>query len=467
MNAVADQLEQIPGVDRRHRFGDLLHERTNFRFMRHRKRMLIAFVAVIVVSISSLLVFDLNLGIDFEGGVSWSVEMADSKDASIAAVRDRLAPLGFEDTKITTTNNAQANTTTVRVQSAEIANDPVKQVRDAIAEAIDATPAEVTADAKGMSVTFSALGIHDADQKKVESAVKKVDGVDAEVTIVPGTDGSNVIVVVDEMPASERDGVTAALAKYAGREVSDVSINTVGPTWGKEVSKKALYALLMFFAVLAVYLSLRFEFKMAASAIIAVIHDIIFTVGVYAIVGFEVTPATVTAFLTILGFSLYDTVVVFDKVKENAVNVGGKLSYAGMVDQALNQVLMRSLSTSLVALLPVASLLIVGSFILGATALEEFALALFAGLFIGTYSSIVVAAPALCTWKERESRYAAVRGRGERTRPNISERSPLRVENVNPETGSKVEWDATGVPGPAAVKRTNAPRPRSQRGRKR
>ena len=148
---------------------------------------------------------------------------------------------------------------------------------------------------------------------------------------------------------------------------------------------------------------------MSGAAIVAVLHDIIFTVGVYAIVGFPVTPATVTAFLTILGFSLYDTVVVFDKVRENTSSTAamGRNTYGEMVDRSLNQVLMRSLSTSLVALLPVVSMLVVGSFILGATTLEDFALALLAGLFIGTYSSIFVATPLLAWWKETR---AAVQG---------------------------------------------------------
>src|SRR6185312_3559766 len=153
-----------------------------------------------------------------------------------------------------------------------------------------------------------------------------------------------------------------------------------------------------------------FEAKMAFAAIVAVLHDIAFTVGVYAVVGFPVTPATVTAFLTILGFSLYDTVVVFDKIRENTRSVAtmGRQTYGETANRSLNMVLMRSLSTSIVALLPVASLLIVGSFILGATSLEEFALALLAGLFVGTYSSIFVATPLLVWAKEHEPQYKAL-----------------------------------------------------------
>ncbi len=156
---------------------------------------------------------------------------------------------------------------------------------------------------------------------------------------------------------------------------------------------------------------------MSAAAIVAVIHDIIFTVGVYALFHFPVSPATVTAFLTILGFSLYDTVVVFDKVVEfqRTLTGTGRSTYREMVNRSLNAVLMRSVSTSLVALLPVISLLVVGAGILGATALEDFALALAAGLFIGSYSSIFVAAPLLAWWKEREPQYRALAERRRRS----------------------------------------------------
>src|SRR5205823_4393394 len=140
-----------------------------------------------------------------------------------------------------------------------------------------------------------------------------------------------------------------ALAKYANAPVSDVNLSRVGPTWGKEISQKAIKALIVFFLILALYLTIRFEWKMSVSAIVAVIHDILFTVGVYALFQFQVTPATVTAFLTILGFSLYDTVVVFDKVGEFQLSMTatGRMTYGEMVNRALNAVLMRSLSTSL------------------------------------------------------------------------------------------------------------------------
>jgi preprotein translocase subunit SecF len=280
-------------------------------------------------------------------------------------------------------------------------------------------------------------------------------------------------VTVAKLPTSPLQQVAAALAKYSNNsDVNAVSITTVGPTWGHEVSQKALKALVIFFFILAAYLALRFEWKMSAAAIVAVIHDIIFTVGVYALFQFQVSPATVTAFLTILGFSLYDTVVVFDKVVEfqRSLTATGRSTYAEMVNRSLNAVLMRSVSTSLVAVLPVVSLLVVGSGILGATALEDFALALAAGLFIGSYSSIFVAAPLLAWWKEREPQYRALAERRRRSGATLAAASAsVGVPVVRPdEPGEPGERTPLGVPGPPAVPRaTIQARPRQQRGKKR
>jgi preprotein translocase subunit SecF len=249
-----------------------------------------------------------------------------------------------------------------------------------------------------------------ASVNKVRDAINPLGLGDAKVLIV-GND--SVRVQSKDLPPAEQAKVTAALAKYAGIDAASVSITNVGPTWGDKVSSKALKALIVFFFVIAGYLTFRFEWRMALAAIIAVIHDIIITVGVYAVTGFEVTPATVVAFLTILGFSLYDTVVVFDKVKDNQARLGTVRgdTYSLMVNRSLNQVLMRSVNTSIVALLPVASLLFVGTYVFGGLALRDFALALFVGLLTGAYSSIFVATPILAWLKEREPRYRALRER--------------------------------------------------------
>jgi len=212
--------------------------------------------------------------------------------------------------------------------------------------------------------------------------------------------------------------VQTALAKVGGNlnpqgepDVNVVSVNDVGPNWGRQVSIKALRGLLVFLILVVIYISVRFEPKMAVAGLVALFHDLIVTTGIYAIVGFNVTPATLIALLTLLGYSLYDTVVVFDRVRENVEAMGGRTSYAGIVNRSVNQVLMRSLNTSLTSLLPVGALLFVGSYLLHAQTLEDLALALFVGILVGTYSSIFIASPILSLWKEREPKYQQIRAR--------------------------------------------------------
>ncbi|MEO5680071.1 MAG: protein translocase subunit SecF, partial [Acidimicrobiales bacterium] len=192
-----------------------------------------------------------------------------------------------------------------------------------------------------------------------------------------------------------------------------VSTTVVGPSWGNEITKKARNALIVFFLVIASYLAIRFEWRMAVAALAAVVHDILVTIGIYALSGLEVTPASVIAFLTILGYSLYDTVVVFDRVDENAKALAstGRATYSDVVNLSMNQTLMRSLNTSLVAILPILSVLVIGTFVLGATTLRDFGMALFIGLVTGAYSSIFIASPLLAWLKEREPRYRQLRAR--------------------------------------------------------
>jgi preprotein translocase subunit SecF len=205
-------------------------------------------------------------------------------------------------------------------------------------------------------------------------------------------------------------------------DIQQVDLSSVSAAWGDEITHKAERALVFFFIALTIYISIRFEWKMAIAAIVAVVHDVLISVGIYSIFGFEVSPATVIAFLTILGYSLYDTIVVFDKVHDNTkrLSTAGKSTYGDIVNLSMNQVLMRSLNTSLAAVLPVLSLLVVGSGIMGAHALQDFALALFVGLITGSYSSIYVATPILAALKEREPRYQAIRQRVGRTSGDIN-----------------------------------------------
>jgi preprotein translocase subunit SecF len=185
---------------------------------------------------------------------------------------------------------------------------------------------------------------------------------------------------------------------------ADIDTRLIGPSWGKEITRKATTALVAFLLIIIIFLSITFEPKMAIAAIIALFHDVFITVGIYALIGFEVTPATVIGFLTILGYSLYDTVVVFDKVRENTRGIAGssRSTYSDAANLAVNQTLVRSINTSIVALLPVGAILFVGAGILGAGTLKDLALALFIGLAVGTYSSICVATPFLAAMRERE-----------------------------------------------------------------
>ncbi|MDQ4069179.1 MAG: protein translocase subunit SecF, partial [Actinomycetota bacterium] len=225
--------------------------------------------------------------------------------------------------------------------------------------------------------------------------------------------GDRIRVAGGNQPPQEQAEVSRALADLARVDVTQVSVNDVGPTWGQAVTNKARNALVVFFVLITAYISLRFEWKMAIAALVAVVHDILVTVGVYSISRFEVTPATVVAFLTILGYSMYDTIVVFDKVEENAkgLSATGRLTYSDTVNLSMNQVLMRSLNTSISSILPIISLLVIGGGILGATTLNDFGLALLVGLLTSAYSSLCTASPVLAILKEREPRYAGVRQR--------------------------------------------------------
>ncbi len=201
--------------------------------------------------------------------------------------------------------------------------------------------------------------------------------------------------------------VADAMANLADKSPNQVSTSDVGPSWGGQITDKAVEALIVFFIAVVAYISIRFEPKMAAAAFIAMIHDLLVTVGVYSLFGLQITPDTVIAILTILGYSLYDTVVVFDRVRDNTNGVlkGGDLTYSEMVNLSMNQTLARSINTSLVAILPVLAVLVVGADILGATTLQSYGLALFVGLMSGAYSSIFIASPLLAIMKEREPRY--------------------------------------------------------------
>ncbi|MBX6766566.1 MAG: protein translocase subunit SecF [Actinomadura rubrobrunea] len=223
--------------------------------------------------------------------------------------------------------------------------------------------------------------------------------------------GGDWRVTTESLSSHEVNEVKKSIADELGVPADKVSTQVVGASWGGEISQKAWQALAVFMVLIIAYLSLAFEWRMALAALVALLHDLVITAGVYAWSGFEVTPATLLGFLTILGYSLYDAVVVFDMIKEVTRPLGpsSKITYSQAANQALASTLVRSLNTSLVAILPVAAILFIGTTLFGAGTLKDLSLALFVGMIVGTYSSICVATPLLVQLKEREPRYRQLR----------------------------------------------------------
>jgi preprotein translocase subunit SecF len=301
---------------------------------------------------------------------------------------------------------------------------------------------------------------------RVRDSLTGVDASDAQIQVLTEDNGSRSISVQTKAISDpqQQEAVVTAVGKAVGAKAADIDSQRIGSKWGAEITDKAVRALVVFLIVILVFISFRFEWKMAIAAIIALTHDLIITAGVYSIVGFEVTPSTVIAILTILGYSLYDTVVVFDKVEENTEQLAasGRMTYQDSANLAMNQVFMRSLNTSLATLLPVAALLFVGAGLLGAQTLEDLALALLVGILVGTYSSIFVATPVLSLWKEREPKYRSVRERMQRdaqrrlarTEPEAVEEAPERVP-------------AAVATGPSQAVASSRPRAGSKKARRR
>ena len=289
----------------------------SYDFIGHRKTWYVVSAVLLLVSVASLLILRLSLGIEFRGGAEFRVQAA---DVSVDSVRDVV-----DDTVSTEIVVQQVGENTVRAQTEALESREVEEIR-------------------------------------------------------------------------------LALAERFGLERADVSTQFIGPSWGRDISEKALRALLFFLLGVVVFLSLYFEWKMALAAMVALLHDLVITAGLYSLVGFEVTPATVIGFLTILGYSLYDTVVVFDKVRENTQGLtgGSRTTYSGAVNLAVNQTLVRSINTSVIALLPIAAILFAGVVLLGAGPLKDLSLALFIGVAVGAYSSVFIAPAVLAQLKERE-----------------------------------------------------------------
>jgi preprotein translocase subunit SecF len=352
-------------------------------------------IALLVITVVSLLFQGLNLGIDFKGGVAW--EAPATKELTIESAREVL------------------------------------------------------------------------ESNDVETA-------NAKIQTLGSGDGERIRIQVGEQTLEVRDAVQTDLAAKSGVDSLEVSVSNVSSSWGRSITEKAIRALLAFFLLVSLYIAWRFEWKMAIAAIAAMAHDVAVSVGAYSLLGFEVTPATVIAFLTILGFSLYDTIVVFDKVKDNADRYAAqRVSYADITNVSMNQVLMRSLNTSFAAVLPVLSLLVLGAGVFGAVALQEFALALFVGLLTGAYSSIFIATPLLTIMKEREPKYRPLIGqmslgadmaRLATTGAPVSRRSAKTTVRDDGDSVERPELELVGTAAErAAAALSHPPRPRKKRKR--
>jgi len=251
--------------------------------------------------------------------------------------------------------------------------------------------------------------------------------------IVQKVGDTKVRVQTGAVDSVQSQAIQDALATAFGVDIESIDTQIIGPSWGEEITKKALYGLIAFLLVVMLFLAMAFEPKMAIAAIVAVMHDVFITVGIYALVGFDVTPATVIGFLTILGYSLYDTVIVFDKVRENTKSIAAssKSTYTQAANLAVNQTIIRSINTSVIALLPVGAILFVGAGLLGAGTLKDLSLALFIGLAVGTYSSIFIAPAVLAQLREKEpamqalAKRVAARGatQDERVVPTVARRN--------------------------------------------
>jgi preprotein translocase subunit SecF len=312
----------------------------------------------------------------------------------------------------------------------------------------------------------------------VRAAVEDTGTTDSAEPIVTAIGDNKVRIEAPPLTVDETSTVRAAIADELGVNETQVNYSSIGPTWGGQITRQALIGLGVFLVLVMVVIWLYFrEWRMSVSSIVALAHDLLITVGIYALIGFEVTPATIIGVLTILGYSLYDTVVVFDKVRENTngISATSRRTYSEAANLALNQTLVRSINTSVIALLPVAGILFVGAGLLGAGTLKDLALALFIGIAAGTYSSIFIATPFLCNLKEREPAMQALTRRVEQRRASDAKAAaaaeagdtevaePVAAKAANGSSGSNA---ATVSAGAGARRSAPGPGGRSQPQRK-
>lgn len=304
---------------------------------------------------------------------------------------------------------------------------------------------------------FTVSGISTSDRQTAIDTVATVDA--KEVPRVTSVGSSSLRVQTAQLDNAEVEALRAALAKSYDVTIDNVASAFVGPSWGQDVSSKAIRGIVVFLLLVTLVMTLYFRaWRMAAAALVALAHDLVVTVGIYAGIGWEVTPATVIGFLTILGYSLYDTVVVFDKVRENVDGVfkQKRYTYGEKANLALNQTMVRSINTSVVAILPVGAILFIGAFLLGAGTLRDISLALFTGILVGTFSSIFIATPLLSWLKDLAPAVAAHNATVLAARSATPEGEAVAVR-----VGSLVPGEHLGIAAQPRKKRSNRPAGRS------
>lgn len=320
----------------------------------------------------------------------------------------------------------------------------------------------------GVAWQVPATATMDVDAARTVLEDNGVSSSSAKIQRLQSPSEDSIRVQVGDQPSEVRTAVQDALAAKAGVDSQDVSVTSVSSSWGRAITEKAIRALIIFLVLVTLYISWRFEWRMALAAIVAMVHDVLISVGIYSALQLEITPATVVAFLTILGYSLYDTIVVFDKVQDNVKHFSGtRVPIADIVNVSTNQVLMRSINTTVSSLLPVLSLLVLGSGVFGAVALREFAVALLIGMLTGAYSSLFVATPLLGVLKRREPKFASL-GNQQQTGDALRQmvisglpagaRAARRIEATEGRPISAQPENATAV-------LTHPPRPRKKRRR--
>jgi preprotein translocase subunit SecF len=275
-----------------------------------------------------------------------------------------------------------------------------------------------------------------------------------------------IVVKTESLQPGKQQQLQSNVEKALGLQQRSITVNSVSSSWGHDITVKAVEGLIVFLVVVSIYISFRFQWRMAVGGIIALLHDLVIAAGIYSLVGFEVTPSTVVGLLTILGFSLYDTVVVYDKVAENSKDLlaGSRMTFSDAANLAVNQTLMRSINTSLIALLPVAGLLFVGAGVLGVGTIKDLALILFVGLASGAYSSLFLATPIVVDLTERDPAYQALTKRVVAKRSSEARRAAEDAELIA--AGLTPARAARRAGGPAPAPRPGA-RPETRRTRRR